>query len=188
LTYLPSTEGTEIEDTRCGIFLKDAIAQPGNNTFSNYMPLIIAAALGGEALRHLKLSTEQNSSTVYDFWTHHYKLDKTVLLHLAHFRLPRQAILLREYILLPITHLTLLGVSILIHMRAFERAQEAGFAESLVNESRRRFEKPAMEVTKACQQRVEFSHLKASSNSLCIAYTLFLLWFLLGYLVNLVAG
>jgi hypothetical protein len=160
----------EIECPSNGIFLKDAIAQPSSNTFSNFKPLIIAAALGNKALRHIKLPTEQKSFLVYDFWTRHYKLDKAILVHLALYPLPGKDTPQREYVLLLITHLTLLGVSILIHMRAFERALEAGFPEGVAIRSKQQFETLAMKISETCQQGGEFSYLKASSDLRCTTF------------------
>jgi hypothetical protein len=156
-----------MEDPSSDICLEDAIAQPSSNRFSSFKPIIIAAALGNKTLSHLKFSKEESPSFAYDFWTQHYKLDKTIQLHLAHFPFPRQVTQLGEYMLLLMTHLTLLGASILIHMRAFERANEAGFAENLALWSRERFEKLAMEISEACQEGGEFSRLKASSYCSC---------------------
>ncbi len=101
-------------------------------------------------------------------------------MHLAYFPLLRQATILRDYVLLLIARVTLLGVMILIHMRAFERAQEAGFAESLAIPSRQRFEKLAMEISKGWQEGGEFNRLKASFDMNCTIYVFAFSGFYLG--------
>lgn len=87
-----------------------------------------------------------SSSPVYDFWTNHFDLDNTIRESLVRSPFSQKNPLTGEDPLVVVSHLLLLGVVILIHMKSFSRAQQTGFPSSLSDESRQRMENAATEI------------------------------------------
>lgn len=184
LTHLPCLEVTTDESPIPGMLLRDAIAQTRTTTVSPWSRLIIATALGNIALKHLKHSADQSTRRYsadgsmfdhvpeYDFWTHHFELDKKILEYIALSPFSSQTSASDDP-LLATAHLTLLGVSILIHMKAFERALQTGFPDSLAVESRVRFEKAAMEISDAMQSAGAFGRVNLK---VCNHIGMYLMW------------
>lgn len=158
LTFLPAMNPSE--DQTPGMYLKEIIGNPKGNSGSFFSPLMIATGIGNQALQHLRLSVDQSE---YDFWTHHFSLDKLVSDFLSLSPFTQEDFPGSDDALLATTHLTLLGVSISLHMRAYERALQTGCPESLATESRQRYEKVAMEISETLQQGGNFSRVNVSS-------------------------
>ena len=108
---------------------------------------------------------------VYDFWTHHFELDRTTLEYLSLFPLSRADAAGSDITMLTITHLTLLGVTILIHQRAYERAILMGSSGNLSSDSRHRYEEVASEISEAVQHGIDFSRENVCHPSLHINKT-----------------
>jgi len=137
------------------------------NSDSFFSLFAIATGIGNKALGHLRLSDDQSKRRLgfeYDFWAHHFELDNMILESLALTQFTQQDQAASEEALRATTHLILLGVSILIHMKSFERALQTRCRDSLVTENRQRYEKAAVEIGEVLQHRSTFFRLQVRSD------------------------
>lgn len=122
----------------------------------SYSLLIVAFSLVSSCLEHLRLSLDENRGA-YDFWSNHHRLEKTILkISAGPWASSRRDITAWAHPMFILSHLTLIGVVILLHKTLIAKAKKAKFPEALASQSRRRCSTAAMDISSFLAQTDSF--------------------------------
>jgi len=155
-TYIP---GKKAEEPPVRTYLEKLLLNPQTCRGSIFSPMVIATGLGNNALRHIHRTSGANDQG-YDFWTNHYELDKRIQSYMSTSPYSQLMPIPNNDPMAAVEHLTFLGILVLIHMKAFDRAMETGFPDALAEDSRRRFETASMEIVRELRQRGTFARFQ----------------------------
>jgi hypothetical protein len=113
-------------------------------------------------LPHLAVSMQPQ----YDFWTHHFDLNKRLSECIRLSPLSQSPNSMTGDKTIVMTHLTLLGVVILLHTRAYEQALQTTCSENLLAESWRRCEVTATEISDLLSPDMSFRQVGVRNSHL----------------------